>query len=257
MNASDDPRAPDLDSCDLDTLYAYSVAANAKESEMPAEQPLADTTVPAPSGQLIVKPNPARMETDDDDLDDREKARLWGPPSLEEILKQPMTPPKYILPGLLVKNRNVVVRVDRGVASDMFALLVAAAVSGGLPFEPFGKSEPMVTLVSFRYSDWHLVQEQLSLISNHITDDEDRTRVMKNLHVTHPDQGSCDVEFLNDFWEQRVFRNSIPAECKVIIFPDADMWLTGRKNTTQHKHINSLLDSLNQMGIATLTFFSE
>jgi len=244
--------------CGLEELFEFAFAAKSEPDAEPSPAPMKETEE-APSPPSI-ETSPDRrelVELTDDELDDEDRAKLWVPPTAAEILSQPLSKPKYILPGLVVEARNTVISVGKGVRSNVFAQILGYSLAGGIQFSPFGKPEPMPTLVAFGGSEWHMVQEQLSLIANQIENQDDRSRALSNLRVSHPHQRSVDAEELNCAWEQLYFRNSIPKGCKVVIFPDGETCLAPKRKLDYHSPFKNLLSYLNKMEIATVTFYRE
>jgi len=198
----------------------------------------------------------ALVEMTGDDLEDDDLAELWVPPTAAEILSQPLSKPTYLLPGLVVEARNTVITVAKGVnCSDVFAQVLGYSLAGGIQFSPFGKSEPMPTLIAYGSTDWHLVKEHLSLIANQIENQDERLKAVSNLRVSRHRHKSDDDDEVSYARKNRLFRNSIPKGCKVIIFPNGATCIGPKSSEDYYHPFSRLLSDLNGMGIATVTFY--
>jgi hypothetical protein len=248
---------------DFGELHEFAIGAGLETDPEPSPAPLieplieaVETASPPPIGTAADRR--ALVELTDDDLDEEELAAIWVPPTAAEILKQPLSKPNYLLTGLVVEARNTVIHVGKGVRSNVFAEILGYSLAGGIQFSPFGKSEPLPTLMAFGGSEWHLVKEQLSLITNQIENQDDRAKAVSNLYVSRPRQRMVDDdEKVNYSWEARLFKNSIPKGCKVVIFPDGATCIGPRSREDYHSPFSRLVRDLNKMGIATVSFSLE
>jgi hypothetical protein len=200
----------------------------------------------------------AWVEMTKDDLDEDDLAELWVPPTAAEILSQPLSKPTYLLPGLVVEASNTEITVAKGVScSNVFAQILGYSLAGGIQFSPFGKSVPVPTLVAYGLTNWYLVKERLSLIANQIENQDDRAQAVSNLRVSRPRKRSLNDAELNYARENRLFRNSIPKGCKVVIFPNGAACIGPMSREDYHHPFSRLLSDLNGMGIATVTFYHQ
>lgn len=242
-------------------------------SVMAADQPM-EPEVPSEVVSSAIKPVPVPLVDEFDisqrtilakegwydhtGVDPSEEANRWNSPSLAEILKDPIQYPDYLLDGLITKNQNVFVRVQAGVDVTNFALLIGAVVTGGLQLAPFGKAVASETLIAFRGGNWNNIKERLHLISGSPDIKGAHADVLAKLHVSHPEQGKLNPDFLSMAWGQKTFVHSMPAACQVVIFPDAERWLSDKRHdTNDYRHFSWLLRELNKKGVSTLVFYNE
>ncbi len=177
--------------------------------------------------------------------------------SLGDIVNIPVPEAIEILPGLIFQAQNTVALVDPGLYDQafMFAVIVGHSIAGGETLPPLGTPTASETLLVIGGGNRRLAMERLKLKSEHCKSDFARRRAQGNLHLTRRTSGRNHSLYLNQASGQRTFKDSIPDDCKLVIFADANWWLTTKeKDKHDYKRFDGFHSDLNQMGIATLSF---
>lgn len=174
-----------------------------------------------------------------------------------EMLKASFSEPTEILPGLIFQNQNSVVLVPPGLYEQalMYASIIGQAVAGGGRLPPYGTATTSMTQLVIGSGNRRLVLEWLKLARDHSKSDLARRRAEFNLHLSCSNRESNQSLYFNQCSGQRKFKDSIPEGCKLVVFADANYWLTTKeKDKRDYRRFDALHADLNEMGIATLSF---
>jgi hypothetical protein len=188
---------------------------------------------------------------------DPEDALILRAVPLGEILKMPFPKPTEIVPGLIFGNQNTVVLVGPGLYDHalMLAIIISQIVAAGGHIPPFGGVSSLKTHLLIGVGNRALVLERLNLMRSRFKMPFVRHRADLNLHLNFRNPERWQSLYLNQLGGQRTFKDSISDGTELVVFADANYWLTTKeKNPHDYRRFNSLHADLNEMGIATLSF---
>lgn len=177
--------------------------------------------------------------------------------SLDEILNAAEPELAFIVPGLIPKGGNVIVRVAPEVDPLMYVSILLYSTAAGHKLQPFGQCPPTVNFGVFGRKTPKRLREQLEMLhSRGCQSDERRGLAARNLHLSKLEFGGNKTGYLNWITTQESLEDSMPDECELIVYFDAAYALTTRDaDAMDYRKFADHLGKLNQKGIATVVFF--
>lgn len=176
--------------------------------------------------------------------------------SLDQLANMDFSERAYLLPYLVPENATTVFLASADIKFTMLLLMLPYCVASTRPLEPFGAGAGVPVLVCL--ANLFLPDlELLPMLEAKNTDAEAKKIAQKNLRVHYCDPNGTLPVPIDTGDGQRAILDSMPPDCKLIVFDNISAWVSGGKldDATTTK-VRKFLVELNDEGVSVVIFDS-
>ncbi|MBK8401314.1 MAG: helix-turn-helix domain-containing protein [Propionivibrio sp.] len=177
--------------------------------------------------------------------------------SLRDVSIKQIPDYKYLIPGLLPEDSNLVVGIGPNVDASMWTTLLLYSAGSGRSLSPFPEHSPLSTLVVSRASTLRRMFQQIKLVHEKDSSEEYRDLAEENLFFLRGAEYVRRPGYLYSPTALGAIIEQMPPSCRLVVFLDGEFALTPPSKadkTADQRGFQIFIESLNREGIATIIF---